>query len=248
MAQSYRFTEEGFAEAVLLARQALVIDPSYVPAAARVGWCRAVQRAQGWGATSDQEIAEACRLARQALEAERNDADTICQAAGTLFYLAGEAAMAAVALNRALALNPNAAHAWTIKGAIHAVRNQPEAAIEAIERARRLSPFDRHAFGYAVNIAIAHLVARRFEQAIEWADRALHDQPRTVAGMRAKVVALAHLGRLHAAGTELSRALAVQPKLTIAGFREQAHHMAPEVLELYVDGLRLAGLPEGDRA
>ena len=152
--------------------------------------------------------------------------------------------MAAAALDRALALNPNAAHAWLFRGSIHALRNQPEAAIEAIERARRLSPFDRHASGYDVNIAVAHLVARRFEQAIEWADRALHDQPRTVAGMRAKVVALAHLGRLDAAGTELSRALAVQPKLTIAGFREQAVYQAPEVLELYVDGLRLAGLPE----
>ena len=62
--------------------------------------------------------------------------------------------------------------------------------------------------------------------------------------MRAKVVALAHLGRLDKAGTELSRVLAVQPKGTIAGFREHAHFMAPEVLELYVDGLRLAGLPE----
>ena len=62
-------------------------------------------------------------------------------------------------------------------------------------------------------------------------------------GMRAKVVALAHLGRLDEARAELSRLLAVYPKLTIAGYREQAF-TAPEVLELYVDGLRLAGLPE----
>ena len=62
--------------------------------------------------------------------------------------------------------------------------------------------------------------------------------------MRVKVVALAHLGRLDAAGTELSRLLAIDPKLTIAGFREYAHFMAPEVLELNVTGLRLAGLPE----
>ena len=199
---------------------------------------------QGWGALSDEDIAEACRLARQVLEAERDDADTIWQAASTLFYLAGEAAMAAAALDRALALNPNAARAWMARGYIHALRNEPEAAIEAIERARRLSPFDRHAFGYAVNIAIAHLVARRFEQAIEWADRALHDQPRTAAGMRAKVVALAHLGQLDEARAELSRVLAIDPKLTIASFREQAHYQAPEVLELYVAGLRLAGLPE----
>jgi TolB-like protein/Flp pilus assembly protein TadD len=244
LAQSYRLTEDGLAEALVLARQALVIDPSYAPAAALVGWCRVLQRVRGWGALSDEDIAEACLLARQALEAERDDAETIRQAAWSLFALAGEVAMAAAALDRVLARNPNAARAWSARGIIHALRNEPEAAIEAIERARRLSPFDRHAFGYAVNIAVAHLVARRFEQAIEWADRALHDQPRTVVGMRAKVVALAHLGRLDKAGTELSRVLAVQPKGTIAGFREHAHFMAPEVLELYVDGLRLAGLPE----
>src|SRR5580693_8567060 len=48
LAQSYRYTEEGFAEAVLLARRALTIDPSYAPAAAAIGWCRAQQRIQGW--------------------------------------------------------------------------------------------------------------------------------------------------------------------------------------------------------
>src|SRR5262249_51806615 len=89
LAQSYRFTEEGAAEAVVLARQALAIDPSYAPAAAMVGWCRMLQRVQGWGALSANDIAEACRLARQALEAERDDADTIWQAAWTLFLLAG---------------------------------------------------------------------------------------------------------------------------------------------------------------
>jgi tetratricopeptide (TPR) repeat protein len=124
------------------------------------------------------------------------------------------------------------------------VRNQPEAAIEATERARRLSPFDPYTFFCAMNIAIAHLAVRRFEQAIEWADRALHDQPRLVTSMRVKVVALAHLGHLDAARAELARVLTIDPKLTIAGYREYARFLAPEVLELYVIGLRLAGLPE----
>src|ERR1700732_1950695 len=189
LAQSYRYTDEGLAEAVVLARRALAIDPAYTPAAALVCLCRGLQRLQGWGALSDEDIGEACRLARQALEAERDDAETISLAAWTLVFLAGEAEMAAAALDRALALNPNAAHAWSARGIIHAVRNQPEAAIEAIERARRLSPFDPYTFFYAVNIAAAHLAARRFEQAIEWADRALHDQPRMFSPMRAKIVA-----------------------------------------------------------
>jgi adenylate cyclase len=244
LAQCYRYTEDDFAEAVALARQALAIDPAYSPAAALVGWCQTLQRVQGWGTLSADDIAEACRLARQALEAERDDADTIWQAAFTLFLFAGEAAMAAVAFDRALALNPNAAHAWLFRGSIHAVRNQPEAAIEAIEQARRLSPFGPYTFFYAVNIAIAHLVARRFEHAIEWADRALHDQPRMLSAMRTKVAANAHLGRLDEARAELGRVLAIDHRLTIAGFREYAHFHAPEVRELYVTGLRLAGLPE----
>jgi adenylate cyclase len=244
LARSYRYTDEGLAEAVVLARQALAIDPSYAPAAALVGRCRWVQRVQGWGALSDEDVGEACRLARQALEAERDDAETISQAAWTLFFLAGEAAMAAAALDRALTLNPNAAHAWLVRGNIHALRNQPEAAIEAIERARRLSPFDPYSFFYAAAIAAAHFAARRFEQAIEWADRSLHDQPRLVTAIRLKVAALAHLGHLDEARAELSRVLATDPKLTIAGFREYAHFAAPEVLKLFVTGLRLAGLPE----
>src|SRR5262249_14441223 len=149
-------TEEGVAEAIVLAHQALAIDPSYAPAAALVGRCRGLQRFQGWRALSAADVAEACLLARQALETERDDAETIWQAALTLFVLADEAAMAVTALDRALALNPNAAHAWMAKAFIQSRRNQPEAAIEAIERARRLSPFDPHSAFFAVTIAIAH--------------------------------------------------------------------------------------------
>jgi len=245
LAQSYRYTEEGLAEAVVLARQALAIDPSYAPAAATVSVCRWMQRVQGWGALSADDVGEACRLARQALEAERDDAETIWQAAMTLFRLAGETAMATAALDRALTLNPNAAHAWMARGAIHASRNQPEGAIEATERARRLSPFDPYTFFCAFTVANAHFAARRFEQAAEWADRALHDQPRLASAMRLKVTALALLGHLDEACTELNRLLAIDPKVTIAGYRAYAgHFLAAELLELQVTGMRLAGMPE----
>lgn len=65
-----------------------------------------------------------------------------------------------------------------------------------------------------------------------------------LAAARVKIAALAHLGRLDEARAELRSILAIDPKLTIAGFGAFAHFQAPELLELYVSGLRLAGLRE----
>ena len=88
LAQFNRWSDEGFAEGETLAKRALAIDPSYPPAAAMIGWCRTMQRVQGWGSLSDDDIAEAVLLSRQALEAARDDPDTLWQAGYTLFLLA----------------------------------------------------------------------------------------------------------------------------------------------------------------
>ena len=246
LAQTYRYTEESVEEAVALLRQALAVDPSYAPAASMIGWCRTIQRVQGWGAPSGEEITDAVTLARQALEARRDDPDTIWQAAWTLFILAGEAALAETVLDRALTLNPNSAIAWQLRGWIYALRNaQPEAAIEAFDRAQRLSPFDPRGYFNGVGLAMAHLAARRFEQAIEWADRSLYTQPRTATAIRVKIVAYAHLGRLENARAALAQMLTIDPRLTVGAMRALgAPSFAPEFLELYLSGLRLVGLPE----
>jgi TolB-like protein len=244
LAQFYRFTEEGAGQTGPLLRQALAIDPSYAPAAAMVGRCHVLQRVQGWGVVSDGDIAEGVGLARRALEAARDDPDVMWQAAWPLFFFAGETALAAAVLDRALTLNPNAALAWMTRGWIYALRKQPETAIEAFDRALRLSPFDPLGYFITIGLAIAHLTARRFEEGIEWADRALHDQPRVATAIRVKVVANAHLGRIDEARAELRRLLEIDPNSTIAAMRALLVSATPEFLELYVAGLRLAGLPE----
>ncbi len=147
--------------------------------------------------------------------------------------------MAIAAVDRGLAHNPNAATGWLVKGQIHALRNQPEAAIEAADRALRLRPFDPLGFWLAAVLAASHLLAGRFEQAIEWADRGLHDQPRFNPVRRIKIAANAHLGRIDEARAEIGRLLAIQPGATIAHFRANAaRSAAPEFLDVVAAGLR----------
>jgi tetratricopeptide (TPR) repeat protein len=126
-------------------------------------------------------------------------------------------------LDRAVTLNPNATGCWQTRGAIQAFRNQPEAAIESLDRAQRLSPFDPLGHYIAFGFASAHFAARRFDRAIEWADRALRDQPHYSPAIWVKIAGNAHLGRLDEAHVALARLRAINPKLTIAGIRAGRH-------------------------
>jgi TolB-like protein/class 3 adenylate cyclase len=246
LAQYHKYTEESMVETIALAKRALAIDPSYALAAALIGWVCIIRIAQGWGAVSDPEIADAVVLARQAIEAGRDDPDPLHMAGFTITILAGDHAAGLAAVDRALALNPNCALAWSTRGFVLAVRNQPVPAIEAVQHAIRLSPLDPLAQIFLTALAIAHNAAGRYEEAIEWADRALHAQPRFIVAMRVKLASLGHLGRAEEARDVLERLLALNPGLTIATWRATyaSKAYAPELLALYTDGFRKAGLPE----
>jgi adenylate cyclase len=247
VAQTHKFTEESLREAGALAKNALAVDPSYIPAAALIGWCRTLQRIQGWGAVSDAEIAGAVLLARQAIEAGLDDPDVLTFAGYTIAFLAGEPAAALAAINRALTLNPNSALAWAARGWVLVMQNQFTPAIEAEQQAIRLSPLDPLAFIFSAGLAFAHLAAGRYEEAMEWAERTLHAKPRHLVTMRIKLVCLAHLGRTNDTSEWLKRVLALQPALTIAGWKASwatTSVVSPELLARYTDGLRKAGVPE----
>ena len=64
-------------EAIALLKRALAIDPFYAPAAVLIGWCWGFQRVQDWGPASAEEVAEAVRLARLAIEHGKGDPDAV---------------------------------------------------------------------------------------------------------------------------------------------------------------------------
>jgi adenylate cyclase len=246
LAQLYKYSEDGMGETITLAGRALASDPSYAPAAGLIGWCRVTQRAQGWGAVSEAEVTEAVRLARQALDTGRDDPDVLYMVGATIGLLAGELSTALDTIDRALTLNPNSAMAWNARGFVLCFLNQPAPAIEAVQRAMRLSPFDPLAYFFASILALAHMSAGGYAEAIEWADRAYSAQPRYVIAIRIKLACLGHLGRTEEARDLLGRVLAVQPGLTIARWKASYNVtlFAPEFLVRYTDGLRMAGLSE----
>jgi TolB-like protein/class 3 adenylate cyclase/tetratricopeptide (TPR) repeat protein len=246
LAQVHKYTAEGTRSAIALLMRALANDPFYAPVAAMIGWCRLLQKRESWGPVSDAEAAEGLSLARRAVEAGKNDPDALWMGGYVIAVFAGERDTATSAIDRALTLNPNSAYAWGAKGWVLSFGNQWGPAIEALQRAMRLSPLDPLGYTFAGGLALAYVAGGQYEKATEWADRSLREQPRYSIAIRIKMVSFAHLGRFEDARYWLGRLLELQPELTIAGWRASygATFFAPELLAVYVEGLRKAGLPK----
>ena len=245
LAQIHKITQPARDAAIALLAQALAIDPSYVPAAAAIGWCRLFQAVSG-SPVSASEIAESMRLATQVVETGKDQPDALWMAAYTLSMFTGAHATAAGIIDRALALNPNSAYAWSARGFVMAFQDQPDLAIEALQRAMQLSPLDQQCWMFFLGMSAAHLVARRFAEAIDWTDRCLREQLRLPHVYRIKTVACAHLGRAEEARECARRMFELQPTFTISGWKRTyaASIFSPETMAMYVGGMRKAGLPE----
>jgi adenylate cyclase len=244
LAQLRKNTEEGTREASVLAKRALEIDPSYLPAASLVAHCRSNQWLRGWGPISDADVAEALYLAKHTIESGSDDPDALSYAGWAVAVLAGEGALGSRAIDRAITLNPNSALALGYKGMVEGYSNHPAAAIEAARRAVRLSPLDAwHAF--EATLALAYLISARYEEAIEAADKALTRNPRAVHVLGGKATACISLGRVQEAGECIKRFCELRPGSTIANIGETMRTaFSPEVLAIHLEGLRKAGLPE----
>jgi adenylate cyclase len=187
---------------------------------------------------SDEEVAEGARLARQAVEGGMEDSDALWMGGWGILNLAGDRAAGLSAIERALALNPNSALAWNFFGWAQSYHDRSASTIEALQRAMRLSPL----YG---GLAHAHFAAGRHEEAIEWADRELHAQPRMTAVVIVKAAACGHLGRVDEGRECVRRFCELRPGTTVVAIkRVWGRVLSPEVLAISVEGLRKAGLPE----
>src|SRR5262249_33099471 len=103
----------------------------------------------------------------------------------SLAYLAKEVEAGTAYIDRALVLNPNLATSWNASGWVRMYLGEYGRAIEHFERAMRLSPLDPLTYFASTGMALTHALAGRYDEAISWATKALHEQPNWATALRA---------------------------------------------------------------
>ena len=146
------------------------------------------------------------------------------------------------AFERSVALNPSSTLVLKCAGEGLAMADESEAAIEKLERAMRLSPSDPAAYWTYHGFALAHFSERRYEEAVEWAGRAVLQNPEFTFALRALAAGLAHLGRIEEARQGMERVTALDAEFTLSGGRRVMLTGRPELAERYLEGLRVAGM------
>jgi adenylate cyclase len=227
--------KEGIVLALDLFGEALKRDSHYGAALAFAARCHQNLHVSGWTSDPESNRREGVDLARRALGAAADDPVVLGNAAYVLSYF-GEDIQAAIDLiDRALALNPSFADGWRNGGFVRLWAGQSERAIDYFETSLRLSPRENRA-GPFFGIGMAHLVARRFEDAKAMFLRALQERPTWVPTHRSLASCYAHMGRLDEA-REVVRRLRT---ITTVVVPSAAHLRNPEHRELFLSGLRLA--------
>ncbi|SFS16451.1 LuxR C-terminal-related transcriptional regulator [Yoonia litorea] len=169
----YEFSPEAYAHAKALLERALALDPESAEANMMLSLINHHIALLGFAPDPRPSVEAAYALARRAVTLDARN-EYAHWALGISCWGLERFDESLAALDRAVALNPNCSLAYGSRGTLLAILGQSDAAIEDQEIAIRSNPLDPSIFFRFSGVAMAHYVANRFDQAIEWSDKALH--------------------------------------------------------------------------
>jgi TolB-like protein/class 3 adenylate cyclase len=244
LAYSYRFTREANIKALKLTKDASDLDPEFAAAYALAARCYLQKKAFGWRIDPAEEIAEAERLARRAIELDNDDPSVLALAGAALAYVVGEVEEGAVLASRAITLDPNLATARYWSGWTHLYLGDVGAAVEQFQIALRLSPLNPRIFIVQTGLAYAHFFAGRNEEASTWAATAVRQQPNHLGAQRIMMACNAMSGRVDEAREICARLMQLNPALRISRMKYRTPFRRAEHIERLAQAYRIAGMPE----
>jgi TolB-like protein/class 3 adenylate cyclase len=237
MASLHQMTKESSDEALRLFYRSIELDSV-------AAWCFVFRKANGWMGDRAQEIAEAARLARRAVDLGTDDAVALSGGGYALVFVVHDIDGGAAYIDRALTLNPNLTWALHSSGWTKAFLGEPDAAIVQLTHAMSLSPLDPLSFRAQSGIAFAHFLAGRYDEASLWAEKALRQRSNFLPAIRDLAAANALAGRLPEARKAIARLREVDPSMRVSTIKDWVPFRRPADLAKLEEGLRKAGLPE----
>ncbi|MCU0909973.1 MAG: hypothetical protein MUE98_01090 [Rhodobacteraceae bacterium] len=212
----YRFTKADNRQAQGYFSRSIAADPTFSRAHAGLSFTHWQNAFQDW---EDRAIETdlAYHTARRSLLADDHD-PSAHWAMGRALWLRRDQSQAVAELDQAVELSPNFAPGHYALSFVHAQSGDPQSALSSAEYSQRLSPFDPLLFGILGAKALAHVRLGHFEEAAEWALKAVARPNAHVLIQQIAALCLALSGRIAEAQTVAAAVRTATPNCRVDDF------------------------------
>ncbi|NQV21128.1 MAG: hypothetical protein HQ511_06905 [Rhodospirillales bacterium] len=235
----YEFSKSGNARAREMFEQALELDPAYSAAFVGVAWSHIRDLDHGSGEIRNTTIGNGLDAALQAVKFDQSNS-VAHMVLGVLYLWSGQYNMMVPEFEHAIELNPYNAIAHVSVGHGLTILGRPNDGIPYIEKGLSLNPQDLRNYVFYTFLSQAHLLARRYDKAEEWARKAIRWSPDHPLPHLVRATGLGHLGRVDEARAELDACERIRP-----GYTSNANNWLSlknsADNEHFLEGLRKAG-------
>lgn len=232
-----QYSKEANAHARRLFEEALEFAPDYGRGHSALSRTHNLDWRYAWSPTPEDSLESAVDLARRAVRLDPLDARGFAELGfANLYKKRHDEALADYA--RATALNPNDADIIAEYADALVYAGQPARSVELLERAMRLNPY--YPDWYLWYLADAYITMRRHADVVATVQRMQNPDE----GRRMLAASFAHLGMLEEARSQGREVMRLHPGFTIGNWRHRPPYRDQAILEHFIEGMRLAGLPD----
>ena len=226
-------------KARLLVEEAIALDPDYAQAYRWLGGIHLVDVWLGSTKSPRESLRKAVELARKALTLD----DSLGGAHGLLgniYIMRKEYEKGIIEAERAVELEPNGADAHALLGMGLRFADRAEEAIPILKKAIRLDPY---APGwYLYNLASAYRNVEKYEEATQWAERAVQQNPDNVLSRIVLCSVYSESGRMDEARAQAKEIMRLNPNFSLERLARTNPQKNQVLKQRYTDALRRAGL------
>lgn len=235
----WRLNPEDNRKARQLCKEAVALDPNYAIAYRMLA---ATHMMEVWLESTKSprdSLRRAAELSKKAFALDESLAHTHTLL-GHIYLLHRDYEKGIAEGQRAVELEPNGADAHWFLGAALNLAGSPEQAIPVSKKAIRLNPFAPGHYFHC--LAMAYRDIGRYEEAIEWGEKAVERSPESVLSHRVLITCYSLAGRMEEARAQVADLLGISSKYCVGRGKERYKDRA--VNERLWDALSKAGLPE----
>lgn len=240
----FSMEREKYEQSGRLISQAMEMDPDNSEVAAWAARWHHFHISFGWAKHNEQKFLTVGAYALHAIKLDPENAEGLGIYAHYRAFVQKDFDDAVYCFDRSLRLNPSSAFIWGLSGSTYCYIGEPEAALERLDHYRELAPFDPYMSWFELLYTMAYVFKQDYERAAIVGRRALEAHPDFVNAYKPFVAALGHLGRREEAKPYVDTLLRLEPNFTVENFAEVYPIKKLSDRKRYMEGLRLAGVPE----